>query len=69
MKIYLVGKYIKKINDDVAWECGGVFDSEEKAVAACHDERYFVAPMILNEIAPQEKTDFPGAYYPKVKKD
>ena len=64
MKIWLVGKYIH----EAAWECGGVFDTEEKAVAACHDYRYFVAPLIMNEIAPRESIDFPGAYYPKIEK-
>lgn len=66
MQLWIVGKFIKKDkNDHVFWECGGVFSTEKKAVDACHDMRYFVAPINLNEVAPQEKTDFPDCYYPK----
>ena len=64
MKIWIVGKYI----DDAHWEVGGVFDSEELAVAACHDWNYFIAPLIMNEVAPRESMTFPGAYYPKIEK-
>lgn len=67
MKVYLVGKVIKQEESGFTWECGGVFDAEEKAVTACHDYNYFVAPLVLNEIAPRETVDFPGSYYPKAK--
>lgn len=65
MKVYLVGKTIKKEESGFTWECGGIFDTEEKAVAACHESNYFVAPLVMNEIAPRETVAFPDAYYPK----
>ena len=50
----------------VAWELVGVFDSEEKAVAACLDNHCFVGPITLNEITPKERISWPGCYYPLV---
>jgi len=47
-----------------AWQFVGVFDSEEKAVAACKTNRYFVAPYTVNEVAPEEARPIPGGYYP-----
>lgn len=58
------GRYVRGNQSDVAWEFQGVFDSEEKAVAACRDGNYFVAPVTLNAEAPSESIPFPGGYYP-----
>lgn len=52
------------IHDYGAWSFGGVFDSEEKAVAACRTPAYFVAPFTLNEAQPPEDFIMHGAYYP-----
>lgn len=47
------------------WEFQGVFDSEERAVAACRDSSYFVGAASLNEEHPHETTPgWLGAYYP-----
>ena len=49
-----------------AWGFQGVFDSEEKAVAACKTELYFIAPAIMNEELPESHEEWSGAYYPKL---
>lgn len=46
------------------WSFQGVFGSEEKAVAACRDELYFVAPVNLDQELPHDRLTWPGAYYP-----
>lgn len=48
-------------------EFQGVFDSEEKAIAACRDSNYSIAPVTLNELLPHELVSIDGAYYPKGK--
>ena len=50
--------------DYIAWDILGVFTSNEKAVAACHDENCFVGPLNLDEPLPPEIGEWPGCYYP-----
>ena len=38
------------------WDFVGVFDSREKAVAACRDVNYFIARWVMNYAAPHERT-------------
>ena len=45
-------------------EFQGVFSTEEAAVGACRTKRHFVAPAKLNEDLPDERTPWPGFYYP-----
>jgi len=71
MKVWIVGKI--NLENRFEWAFQGVFDSEEKAVEACKDERYFVGPVTMNidldDIIPGDKNiDWPDAYYPKAKK-
>lgn len=47
------------------WELVGVFDSEQMAIDACIDYRYFIGPAVLNEATPFERMEWPGCYYPK----
>ncbi len=42
----------------------GVYDSEERAVAACQSETYCVCPIEMNFTTPTETTEWPGCYYP-----
>lgn len=46
------------------WEFLGIFDSRAKAVQACKQDIDFVAPVKLNECAPDELSTFERAYYP-----
>lgn len=46
------------------WSFQGVLDSEEKAIAACRDDSYFIGPVKLNEQLPHDRLAWPGAYYP-----
>ncbi len=47
------------------WEVAGVFTAEERAVEACKDATYFVAPLYPDSPAPTNTTEFPDAYYPR----
>lgn len=68
MKVWIVGKYLDL---PLAWEFIGVCDEEEKAVKAClqsKDFSYFVGPIALNKILPDDTVVWEGAYYPHVGK-
>jgi hypothetical protein len=61
-KLWIVGQ-VYDINT-TSWVFQGVFDSEEKAIAACRDKTYFVGPATLNESLPHEDFSWVEAYYP-----
>lgn len=50
------------------WELIGVFSSEDKAVAACSDEKDFVGPINLDEASKRDDYSWPGCYYPLLKR-
>lgn len=67
MKLWVVGKYIAAWPDnDIqnVWDLVGIFDSEDKAVAACTTPDKWVGSTMLNELAPEEPTIIPECYYP-----
>ena len=66
-QVWIAGK--AEYKDWPAWEFTGVFDSEEKAVATCLTNQHFVAPYIMNEVAPEEISTMQGCYYPLAKKE
>jgi len=63
IRLWLVGKI--NLENYKEWEFQGVFTDEIKASAICIDESYFIGPLILSEIYPDESVDWPGAYYLK----
>jgi len=64
MKVYVVGKWIKRVDERVVWDIQGVFSTEEKAVAECKSPEWFVGPINLDESVPEENREWPGFYYP-----
>lgn len=64
MKLWIVGQYRSGSIPNVVWDFQGVFDSEEKAVAACVDKNYFIGPIGLNEAVPSEASAWPGSRHP-----
>lgn len=66
MKLWIVGQAIRgAIASSVgAWIFQGVFDTEDKAVAACKGELWFVAPAELNQELPADPIEWPGLRYP-----
>lgn len=63
-RLYVVGEVKRSLSGEWAWELIGVYDDRRKAEAACTSTQHFVGPVSLNERAPSETTDWPGAYYP-----
>lgn len=47
------------------WQFVGVFDTEEKANAACVAKLFFMAPIEMNWSCPRECTEWPGCVYPR----
>lgn len=65
MELFIVGRYLAHSETGTEWEFQGVFDSLEKAEAACLDGQYFVGPALLNKAIGPETISWPGCYYPK----
>lgn len=65
--VYVQVMWIVGHLDNEPWQFIGLFATEKEAVAACLTSKYFVAPATVGEIAPNERTEWPGCYYPIVK--
>lgn len=63
MKLWIVGKNTEDF-PGLEWEFIGVFDSEDKARAACTSLSYFFGPAELNEALPDETAEWPGITRP-----
>lgn len=63
MELFIVGQNLDY--EAKLWELSGVFDSKEKAIAACRDENYWWAKVNLNEQFPHETCQFEEYGYPK----
>jgi hypothetical protein len=61
-KLFIVGR---KDPEPRAWEFIGVFDDEQKAIAACITDDHCVCPAVLNENV-ETGTGWPGAWYPRL---
>lgn len=66
MKLYIVGRTTYASNFH-SWEIMGIFDKEEDAVKLCKNNNYFVGPINLNEVLPEETIEWPDAYFPTAK--
>jgi len=64
MKLWVVGQHRRDTEDGAVWDFQGVFDLEKKAIKACKNPSYFIAPWELNKEAPEEVMEFPESYYP-----
>ena len=60
-ELWVVGKVDP--DNPTRWELQGVFSDAALAASICQDH-WFVAPIELNMIYPEEPTVWPGAYYP-----
>lgn len=65
MQVWIAGQLaFRDDNTCEQWQLIGVFDSRDKAIAACKKSLHFIATMMLNEIGPEEATEFPGLEFP-----
>ena len=64
MELWICGQHQSENGDEVAWLFQGIFDSKEKAIAACRTDKYFIAPVTLNESLGHEPIAFPDGEYP-----
>lgn len=64
--IFLVGQYRSGEVPNVVWEFQGVFLTREEAISACRNRNYFVLPVTLGKLAPDEPVNATeaGAFYP-----
>jgi hypothetical protein len=62
--VWLCGQYRSGDWPNSVWDVQGVFADEQAAIQACRNENYFVMPLNLNEILPDEPVMPPGFFYP-----
>ena len=63
-RVWICGQYKSGEFLNTVWDLQGIFSTREKAVAACRNENYFIAPVTVDEVVPDETTSFPGVEYP-----
>lgn len=59
--MFLVGMYREGHEN---WEFVGIYTERDTAIANCLDYQYFVAPVIVNETAPENRTNWDAVFYP-----
>lgn len=65
MILWIAGEYFATDEDPtVQWSVLGIFDSEDKARAACTEPHHFIGPQELNSVEPLGAQDWRGCYYP-----
>lgn len=64
-KLWLCGQYRsgEKLTE-IVWDFQGIFSTKEKAVAACLNKNYFIAPIKLDEEIPDAPEFMPDVEYP-----
>lgn len=71
MELWICGQYRSGGDNgvgDVVWDFQGVFSTRAKALAACRNRNYFIAPVVLDREVPDETEEMPGYEYPLHKK-
>lgn len=67
-ELYVVGQWIASTDKGSVWELQGVFEDRGVAELKCVGHpTYFVAPIKLNEMLPEELVEWTGLYYPEEK--
>ena len=51
------------------WDFQGIFSTEQAAVRACKNNRYFIQPVELDKEYPEEPITLSRGYYPLVEKE
>lgn len=64
MNLWVVGQLLE--NDKHSWQVVGIFDSKEKADAACVTTDHFFGPLELNKNVGEPVVDWPDSVYPRI---
>ncbi len=59
------GQYPAATTAGIVWDFQGIVSRRELAIAACRSEFYFIAPARLDYAWPDERCEWPGAFYPR----
>jgi hypothetical protein len=59
MELWICGQYKSGETPNVVWDFQGVFSNKQKAIDACIDKPYFIAPAILDKMFPEETIVWP----------
>lgn len=63
--VWLVGKYLKEVKAGIVWDVIAICSTEEIALSAAKGhETYFIGPLVVDHIRPDQREEWAGAYYP-----
>lgn len=62
--VWVCGQLLGDGSDAKRWEFQGVFLTQQEAVDACRDWKYFIGPVRVGRAIDHESTEWDGAYYP-----
>jgi hypothetical protein len=65
--LWLSGQHRGERDDGCVWDFQGIFTTRERAVHACRNENYFIAPILVDYAVPDASVPFSDAYYPLAK--
>ncbi|MEN6375545.1 MAG: hypothetical protein ABFD75_12325 [Smithella sp.] len=65
MELWLCGQYRsgEKIGE-IIWDFQGVFSAKDKAIRACRNRNYFIAPIDVDKEIPDQIEEMPNVEYP-----
>jgi hypothetical protein len=63
-ELWLVGKHVLQTDLGAVWEFQGIFETRNRAIEVCRNENYFIAPVSIGYVWPDELVEWIGAYYP-----
>jgi len=63
-QVWICGRYKKGKFPNSEWDIQGAFTTKGKAIQACRDNMYFIAPLELDKEIPHKTKRWPGLIYP-----
>lgn len=64
MTVWVVGKTLRDTDDGAVWELQGVFTSAVLAEEVARGGGYWLAPIGLDEVIPDQSLEWPGQRWP-----
>jgi len=64
LKFWIVGHYRMQTQSGSVWDFQGLFFTKRRAIKACKNKNYFIAPISLNQEIPTEPLPWPGLEFP-----
>lgn len=67
-RAFVVGQIFSHANPN-SWAWRGIYRSELEAIQHCETDLFFVGPVNIDEVPPDEVMEWPGVYWPRALHD